>query len=126
MICLVLNFRGVFDAGGADYWYTKQQKLFPGLLLSPPPSPRYRERPLLLQWSLTHCVGEHLLSEANGAVTILHENSKPLEYPPNNSVVSLPYPEGFNERYLSVPQRNFYLDPRMSLITRPRSRILRN
>ena len=30
---LNMQFRGVFEAGGADYWYPKQQKFFPGLLL---------------------------------------------------------------------------------------------
>ena len=51
------------------------------------------------------------LSEENGAVTIIHENSKHINYSHNNSFFSFPCPEAFNEKYLSTPQRKFYSNP---------------
>ena len=105
---LIFQFRGVFDAGGADYWYPRQQKLFPDLLLSPLPSPQIKRDPIAV---VSHPLRWRALSEENGAVTILPENSKHIEYFHNSSFWALLYPDALNERYLSVPQRNFYLNP---------------
>ena len=105
---LSLQFRGVFEAGGADYWYPRQQKFFPGLLLSPSPSPQIKRDPIAV---VSHPLRWRALSEEDGAVTIIHENSKHIEYPFSSSFFALSYHETFNERYLSVPQRSFYLNP---------------
>ena len=109
---LTSQFRGVFEAGGADYWYSRQQAFFPGLLLSPSPSPEIKRDPIPV---VSHPLRWRALSEENGAVTIIHENSPNyMKYITNPSGVfsdSLPYPEAFYERYLSVPQRNFYFNP---------------
>ena len=110
---LTYQFRGPFEAGGADYWYPMQQKVFPGLLLSPPPSPQIKRDPIA---TISHPLRWRALSEENGAVTILQENSpnyrKHFKYP--GTVIqyfSLTHPEAFNERYLSIPQKKFYFNP---------------
>ena len=105
---LTMQFRGVFDAGGADYWYSRQQKFFPSLLLSPSPSPEIKRDPIAV---VSHPLRWRALSEESGAVTILPENSKHIEYPRNGAALTLPYLE-VNDRYLSVPQRKFNLNPR--------------
>ena len=69
---LSFQFRGVFEAGGADYWYPRQQKFFPGLLLSPSPSPQIKRDPIAV---VSHPLRWRALSEENGAVTIFHESS---------------------------------------------------
>ena len=109
---LIFQFQGVFEAGGADYWYPKQQKFFPGLLLSPSPIPQIERDPIAV---VSHPLHWRVLSEENGAVTIIHESSpnyrKLIKHPHNTSFYSLNYPDAFNERYLSVPQKKFYFDP---------------
>ena len=109
---LSLQFRGVFEAGGADYWYPKQQKFFPGLLLSPSPSPPIKRDPIPL---VSHPLRWRALSEENGAVTILHESSpnygKFITDPNGAYSYFLPYSEASFESYLSAPQRKFYLNP---------------
>ena len=107
---LSFQFRGVFEAGGADYWYPRQQKFFPGLLLLPSPSPQIKRDPIPV---VSHPLRWRALSEENGAVTIIHENSrkKAIKYH-CSSFLGLPYPEAFNERYLSVPQRKLLFKPR--------------
>ena len=108
---LSLQFRGVFEAGGADYWYPWQQKFFPGLLLSPSPSPQIKRDPIPV---VSHPLRWRALSEEKGAVTILQESSPNYsKFFTNSSVVafSISYPEAFFERYLSVPQKKFYFNP---------------
>ena len=58
--------------GGADYWYPRQQKFFPGLLFSPSPSPQIKRGPIAV---VSHPLRWRALSEENGAVTIIHESS---------------------------------------------------
>ena len=109
----VLNnqFQGVFEAGGADYWYPMQQKFFPGLLLAPPPSLQIKRDPIVV---VSHPLRWRALSEENGAVTILHESSpnyrKHIRNPNVENSFALIYPEALIERYLSAPQRKFYFN----------------
>ena len=110
---LNFQFRGVFEAGGADYWYPRQQKLFPDLLLSPSPSPQIKRDPIAV---VSHPLRWRALSEENGAVTILHESSPNYRKPINiqgfvPSFSGFIYPEAFNQRYLSAPQRKLYFNP---------------
>ena len=106
------QFQGVFEAGGADYWYPRQQKFFPGLLLSPSPSPQIKRDPIAV---VSHSLRWRALSEEKNAVTILHESSpnykKHIRYPWGTTYTHFIYPESFNERYLSAPQRKFYFNP---------------
>ena len=78
---VILQFRGAFEAGGADYWYPRQQKFFPGLLFSPSPSPQIKRDPIPV---VSHPLRWRAISEENGAVTIIHENSPNYRKPIKN------------------------------------------